>query len=40
MLASGYMESLPTRRVSVNVPRSRKKVNLRSPVFDVKFFLE
>jgi CRP-like cAMP-binding protein len=34
------MESLPTRRVSVNVPRSPKKANLRSPVFDVKFFLE
>jgi len=40
MLASRCMESLPTRRVSVNVARSPKKANLRSPVFDVKFFLE
>src|SRR6202158_5462178 len=34
------MVSLAVRRVSVKVPRSPKKANLRSPVFDVKLFLD
>jgi len=34
------MVSLAVRRVPVKAPRSPKKANLRSPVFDVKLFLD